>query len=321
MSQIPEISQILSGLETGLAELRLQNQLITNQLYDILQAIGPNIKTSTPDVNNHSEPVPKESLAKDLSSEMKDVVRLIVKEELSNLDTIFREEFSKIDMTLGKFFQKVVSDNKQILDTMKQLQDSLLNISTLQQQNISLTTSIATSFPAPAPAPENSLETGNRTVAAPFDNTDNAGIRPATSNPRKAVDFSTGQTVSSESPTSEEVILKEQPSIPSRVSRPSQIPYADPDTTSDITNITNMINFFKTSDIDPKDAIDKLEALRDTILFDRKKEAPYRVTASRVLREALSDLNRERSRHTLTDGLQTQMIKLLTTLLNHIEGT
>lgn len=337
----------LNGLETELAELRLQNQLITNQLYDVLQALGQDSKTSpVSDRDNQSESVLKEPSVMKSNLDLEKILRAIIKEELREVNTLFREEFNKIDMTLGKFFQKTVSDNKLVVDMIKQLQDFQATAPILQepQRVIPSTTPINTSeqvkkssnsplSPYTTPLSQEKVSTFPTPIAVnPVEDLKtpvifsernvNTERRTLTSTPRKFIE-PVKQSIPIEPQNIEEQIPKESPPVPAttRISKPSQIPYNDPDTADDIENITNMIHFFQKGDITPKDAIENLESLRDSILFDRKKEAPYRVTASRVLREALSDLNRERNRHVLTDGAHIQIVKLLTTLLSHIEDS
>ena len=81
------------------------------------------------------------------------------------------------------------------------------------------------------------------------------------------------------------------------------------------------MNYFKQGNINPKDAINEIEKLRDAIIAERTTEAPYRVTASRMMREIIFSLGREKSRKILTDGTATHVVKQLEVLLNHIQSS
>ncbi|MHA2103616.1 MAG: hypothetical protein ACW981_09315, partial [Candidatus Hodarchaeales archaeon] len=89
---------------------------------------------------------------------------------------------------------------------------------------------------------------------------------------------------------------------------------------SDIDRIGTVIEYFNQGNINPKDAIYTIEQLRDAIITERSEEAPYRVTASKMTREIIFALTREKSRRVLTDGTSTHVIKQLEVFLDHVRG-
>ncbi|MHA2277854.1 MAG: hypothetical protein ACXAC2_18895, partial [Candidatus Kariarchaeaceae archaeon] len=89
---------------------------------------------------------------------------------------------------------------------------------------------------------------------------------------------------------------------------------------SDIDRLDTAIEYFNQGNLNPKDAIYKIETLRDEIITERSEEAPYRVTASKMMREIIFALSREKSRRVLTDGTSTHVVKQLEVLLDHVRG-
>jgi hypothetical protein len=87
----------------------------------------------------------------------------------------------------------------------------------------------------------------------------------------------------------------------------------------DLEEVRDVIHYFQKSPKDKKSSIIKIEQARDSLIADRATEAPYRVTASRTIREALSLLSAEH--RDVPHHVNTQIIKLFEDLQTHILST
>lgn len=84
----------------------------------------------------------------------------------------------------------------------------------------------------------------------------------------------------------------------------------------DLEEVRGLINYFQRSPKEKKSSIIRIEQVRDSLIADRTTEAPYRVTASRTIREALSLLSAET--RDIPHHINTQIIKLFEDLQAHI---
>ncbi|MHA2338497.1 MAG: hypothetical protein ACXACX_14420 [Candidatus Hodarchaeales archaeon] len=84
----------------------------------------------------------------------------------------------------------------------------------------------------------------------------------------------------------------------------------------DLEEVRDVIHYFQKSPKNKKSSIIKIEQARDSLIADRATEAPYRVTASRTIREALSLLSAEH--RDVPHHINTQIIKLFEDLQSHI---
>ncbi|MFW9927877.1 MAG: hypothetical protein ACFFD1_00630 [Candidatus Thorarchaeota archaeon] len=270
-------------LLTELVAIKLQSQLIKAQLNDISQKIGLSPIKSIQQKQT-------EAINQSASNFTDEKLKNIFQEEITQINEFLMNEFQNIDKTLARFFKKVVSDNKLILDELLKLKGDFVS---------------------------NKTEVIEKKIQEPS--------QPSYRSP-KYVPESLEETKPVSTPSVTKEYKPVEPASPVASSTYSSMPlspvanFGNQDVDADIQEIHNVIQYFGQGNINPKDAIFKIEQLRDSIIAERVKEAPYRVTASRTLREAIFALNREKGRGVLTDGTTTQVIKLLEVLLEHVQS-
>ncbi|MHA2364358.1 MAG: hypothetical protein ACXAC7_10405 [Candidatus Hodarchaeales archaeon] len=100
-----------------------------------------------------------------------------------------------------------------------------------------------------------------------------------------------------------------------KASQRTRIPVAD-QFGRDSDEIRSLIQFFKRSPTSKAECIAEVERVRDEIMFERDVEAPYRVTASKIFREVISEIQREDREIQRTTN--RSVIHNLDKLLDHI---
>ncbi|MHA1991017.1 MAG: hypothetical protein ACXACX_06110 [Candidatus Hodarchaeales archaeon] len=256
-----------SPLMTEVIALKLQTQMLRNQMNDISQNMG----LPLPEQVTNQSFVPEASPKAQIDDQ---VIRKVVQEEINQINTTVLNEFQNIDKILARFFKKSVADNKQIMTILEGASSGQPPTQTKQERRPVKATQVVRETTIPASTPAKTT-----------------------------------------TPVSE-------PSSSYATSRSTQASFttSGKEFDSDIDRIGTVIEYFNQGNINPKDAIYTIEQLRDAIITERSEEAPYRVTASKMTREIIFALTREKSRRVLTDGTSTHVIKQLEVFLDHVRG-
>ncbi|MHA2366712.1 MAG: hypothetical protein ACXAC7_22355, partial [Candidatus Hodarchaeales archaeon] len=216
------------------------------------------------------------------NQQLQNVVREEISKSLGEISNEIKTQFDKIDRTLGRFFQKSVTDSKEVKELLTALSESNRQVKPTRAK-VSTPTSYDTRTDQPqAKSPSYKiLPTTDHTPTSPIQDT-------------RATSRSTPSYTAPAFSGEESDIAKDKEAT---------------------FNLTNVI---KQGNISPRDALSKLERLRDTILFDRTSEAPYRGHAAKTLREALSIVKMERGSRILSEQASNDIIQLLEGLSERI---
>ncbi|MHA2102117.1 MAG: hypothetical protein ACW981_01720, partial [Candidatus Hodarchaeales archaeon] len=101
-----------SPLMTEVIALKLQTQMLRNQMNDISQNMG----LPLPEQVTNQSFVPEASPKAQIDDQ---VIRKVVQEEINQINTTVLNEFQNIDKILARFFKKSVADNKQIMTILE----------------------------------------------------------------------------------------------------------------------------------------------------------------------------------------------------------
>ncbi|OLS19948.1 MAG: hypothetical protein HeimC3_42740 [Candidatus Heimdallarchaeota archaeon LC_3] len=266
-------------LMTEIISLKLQTQMLRNQLNDVSQKFGLPLPEAVTEENFASSASPTAKIDEEK-------IRSIIHEELDSINSTILGEFQNIDKILARFFKKSVADNKNILAEIKNSKTGIVQRE--EPLNVAQREEVIRKEPIQ-----------QKPVYKEPSSSQSAPSQPAPSQPAQVE-----RTPASYSTPSSNITT-----------------FGNQDRDNDIDKINVMINYFNQGNINPKDAIYQIEKLRDDIIVERTSEAPYRVTTSRMTREIIFALGREKSRRILTDGTATHVVKQLEVLLNHIHSS
>lgn len=278
-----EIAKILKSVSNDLQQLNLASQ---NNFKNA------NLETSAATAQKGIDP---------------EALRGVFQEELSNsysqIANTIDSQFKRIDNTLGRFFQKTLTDATDMKKTLKTINSARLQFNK-EGQNQGLVNT--------------NLSKENRTELSPY-------LKKSALDPDykdqlvpTARHLYSNQTARTLSTTKQ---IDKKPVTNSNTATYVKSTYAqDFDKQEDLDQTKKFISNLKKGNVSPRDALAKLEHIRDKILFERPEEPSYRGQVARGLREALSLIKMERGSRILSDDITNELVLILESLANAISS-